>query len=132
MSTQGPPSEPPPIEWFASGLIPRQKLEDYLLSPDHPVGRNKFRLWNSVFGFEEDDAELLEHLLREQLTQATPEERPGKFVEEPECMVREWEVVIPRFQGPNGEVGPVLTGWAFDPAISVDAPRLSTAQPVVD
>jgi hypothetical protein len=120
----------PPVEWFAEGIIDRErKLSGYLLSPTHPDGKNKLRLWRSVFGIDEGDAELLERLIREQLDQATPEERPPKKVMEPDRTVRQWELLIPRFRGPNGNEEPVKTGWALDP--SNDRPHLSTAYPVV-
>jgi len=48
---------------------------------------------------------------------------------EPDRTVRQWELLIPRFRGPNGNEGPVKTGWAHDP--SNDRPYLSTAYPVV-
>jgi len=120
----------PPVEWFVEGIIDRErKLSGYLLSSTHPDGRNKLRLWRSVFGIDEGDAELLERLIREQLEQATPEERLPKKVMDPDGTVRQWELIIPRFRGPNGNEGPVKTGWALDP--SNDRPHLSTAYPVV-
>lgn len=72
----GSPAEPRP-EWFAAGTIERRKLENYLLSPHHPQGKHKARLWRSVFGFEQSDGSLLEHLIRTQLAQAEPVEKPG-------------------------------------------------------
>ena len=70
----------PPVEWFAGGIIDRErKLNGYLLSPSHPDGRNKLRLWHSVFGIGEGDAELLERLIREQLVQAlSPKSRRAR------------------------------------------------------
>lgn len=119
-----------PVEWFVGGIIEGRKLEEYLLSPTHPDGRNKLRLWRSVFGIGEGDAELLEHLLREQLPQAEPEERePVTTWEEPPRIVRRWELVIPRFRGPNGNERPVLTAWALDSGR--DRPHLTTARPLV-
>lgn len=84
-----------------------------------------------MFGIGEGDAELLEHLLREQLPQAEPDERSPKVVREPERVIRQWQLLIPRFRGPNGNEGPVKTGWAFDPASSVDRPHLTNAYPDV-
>ncbi len=117
------------VEWFVDGFIDRRKLEEYLLSPTHLDGRNKLRLWRSVFGIGEGDAELLERLIREQLSQAEPEERPPKVVEEPERVIRQWQLLVPRFRGPNGNTGAVKTGWAFDPLAS--RPHLTTAYPDV-
>jgi hypothetical protein len=117
----GPLAEPRP-EWFTAGTIERRKLENYLLSPHHPQGKHKARLWRSVFGFERDDGPLLERLLRIQIVQAEPVERSGG-------KVRRWELVIPRFRGPNANVGPVLTAWALAPG--KDRPHLTTAYPLV-
>lgn len=115
------------IEWFIGGIIDKQKLEEYLLSPTHPAGKHKLRLWQSAFGISEGDGQLLEQLIREQLIQATPLERLPKIVSNPRRIVREWELVMPRFRGPNGNEGPVVTGWALDPLN--DQPHLSTAYP---
>ncbi len=126
MSDQGPKT--PTAEWFADGIIEERKLNEYLLSPTHPIGKHKLRLWRSVFGVHEDDGKLLKRLLREQLTQALPRERLSKVVGNPRRIVREWELVIPHFRGPNGNEGPVITGWAFDPLN--ERPHLSTAHPI--
>lgn len=130
----GPPDVPqPPVEWFVEGIIDREgKLSGYLLSPTHPGGRSKLRLWRSVFGIGEGDAELLERLIREQLEGAEPEEQEGKAPrEDPSGVIRRWELVIPRFRGPNGHVGPVLTAWALDPDVGKARPHLVTAFPLV-
>lgn len=123
----------PSVEWFAEGLIDRErKLNGYLLSPIHPDGRNKLRLWRSVFGIGEGDSDLLEHLIREQLEEAVPEEKEGKTPHKgPPEVIRKWELVIPRFRGPNGNVGPVLTAWALDPDVGKARPHLVTAFPLV-
>lgn len=119
----------PSVEWFAGGIIDRErKLNGYLLSPTHPDGRNKLRLWRSVFGIGEGDADLLERLIREQLEEAVPEEKESKGLPE---VIRKWELVIPHFRGPNGNVGPVLTAWALDPDVGEDSPHLVTAFPLV-
>ena len=123
----------PPVEWFARGSIDRErKLDGYLLSSTHPDGRNKLMLWRSVFGIGEGEADLLERLIREQLEEAVPEEKEGKTPpkDSPE-VIRKWELVIPRFRGPNGNVGPVLTVWALDPDVGEDSPHLVTAFPLV-
>jgi hypothetical protein len=125
----GKMSSPLSAEWFVGGIIERRKLEEYLLSPTHSDGKNKLRLWRGVFGIGEGDAELLERLIREQLPQAGPRERePVTRGGDPPRTFRRWELVIPRFRGPNGNVSPVLTAWALDPAR--DVPHLTTALPV--
>ncbi len=131
--SESPGQPQPPVEWFAGGIIDRErKLRGYLLSPVHPDGRNKLRLWRSVFGIEEGDAELLERLIREQLEGAEPEEQEGKTPrEDPSGVIRKWELVIPCFRGPNGNAGPVLTAWALDPHVGEASPHLVTAFPLV-
>jgi hypothetical protein len=129
-------SEPPssPVEWFAlEGIIDRErKLDGYLLSPTHSDGRHKLRLWQSVFGIGVGDAELLERLIRDQLQGAEPVEKEVKTSpEDPSEVIRRWELVIPRFRGPNGNVGPVLTAWALDPDVGEARPHLVTAFPLV-
>ncbi len=128
------PPSPPPVEWFAlEGIIDRErKLDGYLLSPTHLDGRHKLRLWQGVFGIGEGDAELLERLIREQLqgTEVSLEEQRSKTAREDSTrVIRKWELMIPHFRGPNGNVGPVLTAWALDP--DADRPHLVTAFPLV-
>jgi hypothetical protein len=118
-----PAPEPPPVEWFAWGTIAPTKLDGYLLSTTHPIGRHKARLWHGVFGLSRGDGELLEQLIREHLHQATPVERTR-------TKVRRWELVIPHFRAPNGNEGPVLTAWALQPG--KNRPHLTTAYPIVD
>ena len=128
-----PPSSPT-VEWFAlEGIIDRErKLDGYLLSPTHPDGRHKLRLWQSVFGIGVGDAELLERLIREQLEGAEPVEKEVKTPpEDPSEVIRRWELVIPSFRGPNGNVGPVLIAWALDPDVGEARPHLVTAFPLV-
>jgi filamentous hemagglutinin len=120
--SKGRSADPSHVEWFVAGIVAARKLDAYLLSPTHPTGRHKARLWGSVFGFTQGDDALLEKLIREQLDQATP-------VEMKSTTVRKWELVIPRFRGPNGNEGPVLTAWALAPG--KDRPHLTTAYPIV-
>ena len=43
--SESPGQPQPPVEWFAEGIIDRErKLSGYLLSSTHPDGRNKLRL----------------------------------------------------------------------------------------
>ncbi len=123
----------PPVEWFAEGIIDRErKLSGYLLSSTHPEGNNKLRLWRSVFGIEEGDAELLERLIREQIEQAEPKEQASKPPPEGSSeVIRKWELVIPRFRGPNDNTGPVLTAWALDPDVGQASPHLVSAFPLL-
>lgn len=124
------PPDNPEIEWFAAGIIKRRKLDGFLLSPTHEDGKHKLRLWRIVFGIAEGDAALLDRLIRDQLGQAKPVKKSEKVDrDDPSRVYRRWELVIPRFEGPNGNVGPVLTAWALVPG--ADRPHLTTAYPDV-
>jgi hypothetical protein len=46
-------------------------------------------------------------------------------------VIRRWELVIPSFRGPNGNVGPVLTAWALDPDVGQASPHLVNAFPLL-
>lgn len=123
--------ELPPVEWFAVGTIEQRKFDEYLLSPRHPDGREKLRLWRSIFGFGEEDGGLLERSIREQLPQAKVVERePAVDLNDPERTYRRWRLDIPHFRGPNNVVGPVRTQWALVP--ENNSPHLTTAYPLLD
>lgn len=125
MSSSGP-QPPPPPGWFASGGIDRRKLDDYLLSPTHPDGKHKLRLWDRVFGIGVGDGKLLERLILQQVASGVVTERPSRID------ARRFGVVIPDFQGRSGR-GPVLTAWASDHGdYKTVKPRLVTAFPIVE
>lgn len=120
------------MEWFASGTIDPRKFEEFLLSPTHPVGKHKLRLWQSVFDIGEGDGRLLEGLIREQLkgVQQIVEKEPKRDRDDPDLLYRRFELVIPDFEGPEGNMGPVLTAWTHDQRR--EYPHLTTALPIVD
>ncbi len=110
-------------------MFEREKFDDFLLSPAHPVGRHKFRWLSSTFGFDEGDGALFERLIRKQLSQAGEirERSPKPDADDPSVVYRQWEIVIPNFRGPNGNVAPLLTAWALDP--DKDRPHFTNAYP---
>lgn len=121
--------EKPGLDFFLSGTIDPQKLANYTLSPLHPSGQHKARLWKSVFGWTREDAALLADYLMAMLAQVEHiEEREVKaHDEDPSRLTRRWRLDIPRFEGLNGNVARVRTEWALDP--DKDRPHLSTAYP---
>lgn len=123
-----PDSKQPPIEWFAGGEIDPRKFSEYLLSPYHPQGKHKYRLWNAIFEFVPADGPVLGDLIRSQLHQGTPEEQTPVVDPETGEEVTRWEIVIPAFRSPTGKVGPVLTGWALSPG--AERPHMTTARPL--
>lgn len=121
--------EEPGVEWFLLGTIDRRKFDEYLLSPSHPTGKHKARLWGAVFGVREGGGELLASLIMEQLPQAEEvRERPPKpDAENPGRLTRRFTLDIPRFRGPNGNVARLRTNWALSPEREV--PHLASAFP---
>jgi hypothetical protein len=46
-----------------SAVVDLAKLRDYCLSPEHPRGRHKARMFSAMLGFTAQDAEELQHAL---------------------------------------------------------------------
>jgi hypothetical protein len=122
------PENPSP-EWFLSGTIDPIKLSGYLLSPFHPIGHNKARMWRSFFELERGDEGMLAILIMEQLVQVrrVKELGPAEHSEDLSMLTRLFRLDIPRFRGPNGNVARVRTIWGLDPG--QENPHLVSAFP---
>jgi len=48
-------------------VIPIEKLRDYALDPNHPMGKNKARVFKATLGIERDHADALSKVLRSTL-----------------------------------------------------------------
>jgi hypothetical protein len=61
---------------FERARIPIEKLEDYVLNPDHPEGKHKARVFRELLGIERRHAVALGELIRSTLPRAhaTPHE----------------------------------------------------------
>ena len=98
--------------------MPREKLEGYLLNPEHEIGRHKARVFAATLGIRRGDWRYL----HDQLLAAV--------VDAPVTSVREtpwgelYEVEI-RVEGLNAEVRPVTTVWLV--AGEDEPPTLVTA-----
>lgn len=46
-------------------IIEIEKLRDYSLSPDHPVGKHKARVFESSLGLRQEHAQVIQERLRE-------------------------------------------------------------------
>ncbi len=120
----------PNHEWFRQGTFERTgKFDQFLLSPTHPVGRHKFRWLRGTYGFGEGDGELFERLIREQLdeTSVIMERSSAPDRDDPGIVYRQWEVLIPEFEGKSGNAAPSRTAWALDPRR--DRPHFTNAYP---
>ena len=99
-------------------VIPRQKLEGYILNPQHEVGRHKARVFASALGIEQRNWEYL----RDQLGEGIVEASPASSRETPWGDLYEAVVDV---TGLNAETHPVMTVWLV--ASQDDPPRLVTA-----
>jgi SPP1 gp7 family putative phage head morphogenesis protein len=84
-----------------------KKLSSYTLDPEHPVGKDKARVWKAATGFEKRHAEKLHRLIMEQLP-------GGEAVRGDHDQHGErFDVIVP-IKGLNGRVVDVLTAWIYD------------------
>ncbi|WP_414485658.1 hemagglutinin repeat-containing protein [Stenotrophomonas sp. EMP41] len=97
-------------------IIDPRKLEGYALNPDHPVGGNKARVFESVLGFNKSNSDVLMKQLQEGVAKIQP--TPGKVDE----YGARYTVDIPVI-GPKGP-GVVRTGWIY--RSGSDTPELTT------
>ena len=97
--------------------MPREKIERYLLDPEHDVGRHKARVFASALGIRRRDWEYL----RDQLRAAVVDATVGTVRETP--WGRLSEVVLP-VEGLNGQTRRVVTVWLV---ADDQPPRLVTA-----
>jgi hypothetical protein len=98
--------------------VPEEKLRDYVLSPEHPLGRHKARVFAATLGIGRDDWAYL----RDQI-QARLAESPVTAIRPKPPHGVEYEIRM-TIEGLNGESHPVVTGWLVP---DVEPPRLVTA-----
>jgi hypothetical protein len=99
-------------------LIPRAKLEGYVLNLQHEVGRHKARVFASALGIEQRDWEYLRDQAQTGIVEASrASRRETQWGDLYEAVV---DVV-----GLNGETRPVMTVWLVES--EDDPPRLVTA-----
>ena len=88
---------------FGAAIIDDRKLADYLLSPEHPVGREKSRFFRGL-GFRPDRlADLREALRRHALA--------GAIVAREETAFGAKYVIDGPLAAPNGRNAPVRVVW---------------------
>jgi hypothetical protein len=104
---------------FDRAIIDDAKVRDYLLSPDHPIGRFKARVFNAV-GYQRSEWQRLRDDLAALAANAEAEPTAG------DAFGHRWVVRGDLF-GPTGLVLQVVTVWLI-PSEGA-APRLITAYP---
>jgi hypothetical protein len=101
-------------------FVPQSKLRDYLLSPTHPDGSHKARLFRAL-GFDQAKPEELEHALVA-IAQSEEVGRTASSVHGVKYVVEGLT------RTPSGVVARLRTVWMVD--AGGDRPRLVTAYPV--
>ena len=91
---------------FDRASIATEKLREYILNPDHPVGRNKARVFKSILGIEAKHAVALAEIIRETLVRAA-----AKPIDESPYGTR-WETHHEIF-APSGLSAIVSVAWLF-------------------
>lgn len=98
--------------------IAREKFTAYALNPNHPLGKDKARVFESVLGFTQNDPDLLMTRIREGVNHA--DAIPGTV----DKFGWRFSTTIP-VTGPNGRTAPVTVAWIFKPGNAT--PDLTTA-----
>jgi hypothetical protein len=108
-------SHPVPPDFSNAELDPA-KISGYAMNPDHPVGRNKYRVIHSVTGLDAGDVALIEEQIRDGLRGGAP------ILGRADEYGQRWAVDLP-LTGPNGTIT-VRTAWIVDAGGTT--PRLVT------
>jgi hypothetical protein len=87
-------------------MIPREKLVDYVLNPDHPRGRHKANAFKLALGIERPNWRYLHDEILAALRQSPVSSSQAAEGPRPAS----WAVVIP-VAGLNGRTVPVITKW---------------------
>ena len=101
-----------------SAIVEPDKLRDYVLSPEHPLGLNKARVFVSALGIDRESWEYLREQIIAQVSSAEVSEvRAGRYG---------LRYSVPMWiEGLNGETHEVTTGWFIEDDGA--PPRLITA-----
>ena len=97
--------------------IDPNKIINYVLNPNHPVGGNKARVFESALGFNQSNA----NQLMTQIQQLLPNSSAILGTKDP---YGQRFTVDMRITGPNGNTATIRTGWIIEVGSTV--PRLTT------
>ncbi|WBB76601.1 WXG100 family type VII secretion target [Micromonospora sp. WMMD1128] len=113
-----PPQAPrdPATPDFTDPEIDSQKIAGYAMNPEHPVGKNKYRVINAATGLGPEDAATVEQQIRAGVQHGSP--IPGKA----DQYGHRWSVDVP-LTGPSGTIL-VRTAWILE--AGAPTPRLVT------
>jgi hypothetical protein len=101
---------------FSKLDVDPRKITAYIMNPDHPRGRDKYRVINSRTGLDTHDAILIEEQIRQGVRNGTP------VLGDADEFGKRWAIDLP-LSGPGGSIT-VRTAWIVDAGSS--RPRLVT------
>lgn len=108
-----------PIPRADLAYVTREKLRDYLLDEQHPIGGSKAK-WFRSLGYDFTDPTALEQDLLKQV------QTSDDYIEKSSPFGTKY-VVSGKISAPNGEEASVTTVWIIDS--TDERPRLVTAFP---
>jgi hypothetical protein len=109
-----------PLPRASEAYIPPDKLAGYALSPEHPRGRHKARVFASALGITSSDAAYLEQAILEAVPTAPVS---GIRTQGPYGYLYTVPILL---EGLNGATHTVITAWIHHPAADAP-PRLISA-----
>lgn len=98
--------------------VPARKVRDYLLSPNHPIGRYKANFFRSL-GYDQAQWEVLAADLHALLIENAEPVETTEFGTKYE--------IRGHISGPNGRTGHIVSAWII--LNGEDTPRFVTAYP---
>lgn len=119
---QAPAPLPDALPGHGRAVLPADKLTGYVLNTEHPVGRNKARVFASVLGYTRENSGDLAQAIHTALPL-----HPATVRQTTQYGVQ-YSVDLP-LTGPRGSAI-VRTGWIVEPGS--DAPRLTSAYVKID
>jgi len=93
------------------------KVKNYALDPNHPVGGNKAKVFESSLGYNQSNADQL----MKQVQNKLPNSEAILGVKD---QYGQRFTVDMQITGPNGNTATVRTGWIIDPGAEI--PRMTT------
>lgn len=109
--------DPEKLPYADRAVVPREKLEGYLLNLGHEVGRHKARVFGAALGIQAGDW----HYLRDRIAEGVLAARVSAVRDTP--WGRLYEAAVP-VEGLNGQTRRVMTVWLV--ASAGDSPRFVT------
>ena len=85
-------------------IVPEEKFTKYALNKEHPSGRNKALVFESVLGFNQDNAQILIECIKEQV-------KANEAIKTTSDKYGDKYKVYMDITGPNGNIATILTAW---------------------